>query len=164
MFTATTGKNEHTFKFAGPISALAFSENGLWLAVAVKGSPIVEIVTLSKMNTVHSLDFGDPIGSLEWDYTGQYLAAGGPGSLNVHAYDRAAKTWSKPLKKVMNVVNIHWVSVIPCNVFLHTSHVCAARKQLLVRTRATTVHRCIFSPFLNRSGPVLPVVREPSRS
>ncbi|KAL9091999.1 MAG: hypothetical protein Q9159_001144 [Coniocarpon cinnabarinum] len=108
IFTPKTGKNEHTFTFPGPIASLAFSENGLWLAVAVTGSPTVEIITLSKMNTAHTLDFGDPIDTLEWDYTGQFLAAGGAQSVNIHAYDRSAKTWSQPLKKAMNVVAVHW--------------------------------------------------------
>ena len=108
IYQVKTGSHAHTFKFSGPISALSFSENGMWLAVAVTGSPVVEVVTLTKMNTAHTLDFGDPVETLEWDYTGQYLAAGGPSSLNVHVYDKASKSWSQPLKEKMSVKAVHW--------------------------------------------------------
>lgn len=108
IFKPQTGENAHTFKFGGPISALAFSENGSWLAVAVKGSTTVEIVSLMKMNTAHTLDFGSPVDCIEWDYSGQYLAGGGVGSLNIFAWDKSNKSWSQPLQKAMNIVSMHW--------------------------------------------------------
>lgn len=99
---------EHTFQFSGPIKSLAFSENGLWLAVAVEDSPNVEIVTLSKMTTIHQLDFGTPVNAIEWDYTGQYLAGGGSGAVAIHAYDKGTKTWSQPLAKALDVAALRW--------------------------------------------------------
>ena len=108
IYTVKSATKEHTFEFEGPIKDLSFSENGLWLAVAVEGSSTVEIVTLSKMNTAHRLEFDGAIDTIKWDYTGQYLAGGGKGCVSIHAYNKSAKSWSKPFTKAANVTSLHW--------------------------------------------------------
>lgn len=83
------------FELAAPIQALAFSENGTWLAVATKDSSEAAIWDLRKSAQIKTLASSGPILSLEWDYTGQFLACGGINSVEVFSYDKAVKEWSR---------------------------------------------------------------------
>lgn len=96
------------FELQAPIAAMSFSENGFWLAVATQGSSTVEIWDLRKSIAVHKLDCSSRIDAIEWDYTGQYLAAGGPNIIVVHHYNKTSKSWSQPLKKAAPVTALRW--------------------------------------------------------
>jgi len=94
---------------AGPVSSLDFSENGFWLAVSVHGQSAVEIWDLRKMAQTKSLDMGSTrVGSVKWDYTGQFLAAAGPSGVSVQQYSKATKTWSEPLRSAVPAVATAW--------------------------------------------------------
>ena len=56
------------------------------------------------------MDFGSRIDCVTWDYTGQYLAGAGPGSVAVQAYDKSAKSWGEPLRKAAQAVGVAWGS------------------------------------------------------
>lgn len=97
-----------TFDATGPIQALSFSENGTWLAAVVEGATSVSIWDLRKGAEIKALEFGSVIRSVQWDYTGQYLAGAGAGCVAVQHYDKATKEWSEPLRKAISSVSVAW--------------------------------------------------------
>ena len=108
IFDVKTGANAANFDEDGPIEALEFSENGIWLAAITKGSSSVSIWDLRKATKLSDLDMGGPVVTLRWDYTGQYLAAAGPGGLTVQAYDKSTKEWSILLQVAVPGTAIEW--------------------------------------------------------
>lgn len=55
-----------------------------------------------------ALDVGTAVEGLAWDYTGQFLAAAGPGGLVVSQYVKASKAWEQPLRKAVGAVDVAW--------------------------------------------------------
>jgi len=55
-----------------------------------------------------ALDVGTAVVGLAWDYTGQFLAAAGPGGLVVSQYVKASKAWEQPLRKAVGAVDVAW--------------------------------------------------------
>ena len=103
----------HTFESPSPnnptpVTALDFSENGTWLASATYKSTSVQIWDLRKTSLLKVIDAGTPVYGLAWDYTGQFLAAAGPGGVVVSQYIKAGKTWEEPLKKAIGAVDVAW--------------------------------------------------------
>lgn len=74
----------------GTITALAFSENGYYLATAAEDSAVRlwDLRKLENFKTIN-LDEGKKVTSLDFDYSGQYLAVGGS---DARVY--ASKTWN----------------------------------------------------------------------
>jgi len=74
----------------GTITALSFSENGYYLATSAEDSS-VRLWDLRKLENFHTikLDEGMKVTSLDFDYSGQYLAVGGS---DARVY--ASKTWN----------------------------------------------------------------------
>jgi pre-mRNA-processing factor 19 len=74
----------------GQITALSFSENGYYLATSAEDSS-VRLWDLRKLENFHTiqLDDGVKVTSLDFDYSGQYLAVGGT---DARVY--ASKTWN----------------------------------------------------------------------
>ncbi|KAL9131813.1 MAG: hypothetical protein Q9217_000340 [Psora testacea] len=110
VFDVKNGANAANFDEAGPIQALHFSENGTWLAVAVKESTSVSIWDLRKSAQVKLLEIRDPVVNLRWDYTGQFLAAAGPAGLTIQYYQKASKMWSEPLRTAVPAAGLDWGS------------------------------------------------------
>ena len=112
LFDVKTSEVAHTFQAAtpSPISSLSFSENGTWLASAHEGSSTAIVWHLGKLNQFATLDAATAITGVTWDYTGQYLAACGPGGVVVNSYNKKAKSWSEPLRKAVNAVDVQWGS------------------------------------------------------
>lgn len=108
VFDVRTGKNAANFDCNGPIQALAFSENGTWLAVVAKGSTSVSIWDLRKSSQIKVLHIGSQIEGVAWDYTGQFLVAAGPSGLSVQHYSKSAKEWSEPLRSAVPAVAVVW--------------------------------------------------------
>lgn len=108
IFQTTTGTSAASFAVGGPIQNLAFSENGTWLAVAIQGSSTVSIWDLRKASAIHTLDFGFKVESIEWDYSGQFLAGAGPNGVSVKCYEKASKEWSEPFQKAVGAKIICW--------------------------------------------------------
>ena len=108
IFQTASGASAASFPAGGPVQALAFSENGTWLAVAVRDSPTVSVWDLRKGNVAHSLDYGGKVDSIEWDYTGQFLAGAGSGGVTVKSYDKAAKSWAEPLRRAASIAVVRW--------------------------------------------------------
>ena len=92
----------------GPVQSLDFSENGIWLGIAVKGSSSVEIWDLRKAAQVKVLDIGSRVDSIKWDYTAQYLAAVGPSGVVVQQYSKSTKSWSELLRRGVPGVDVAW--------------------------------------------------------
>lgn len=100
-----------TFSLGAPIQALAFSENGFWLAASAKGQSTVTIFDLRKEGdaaTAKVLETGGAVQSLAWDYSGQYLATAGPSGLTVQQYTKGNKKWSEPFRSSTPAVAIRW--------------------------------------------------------
>lgn len=61
------------------------------------------------MSEIKSLETGSSrVDSICWDYTGQFLLAGGPEGLTVQQYSKASKAWSEPLKSAVPAVAVAW--------------------------------------------------------
>ena len=54
------------------------------------------------------LEIGSRVDSIHWDYTGQFLLAGGPNGLAVQQYSKASKSWSEPLRSAVPAVAVSW--------------------------------------------------------
>lgn len=108
MFDVKSGANAANFDEPGSIQALAFSENGTWLAAVAKGSTSVDIWDLRKSSLIKTLDMGGQVTSVRWDFTGQFLATAGPTGLAVYQYSKASKAWSEPLRSANPAVDVDW--------------------------------------------------------
>lgn len=93
---------------SGPVTSLHFSENGYWLALAVKGESAVEIWDLRKMEQVKALDIGTRVESVRWDWSGQYVAAAGPSGVSVQHYAKGSKSWSEVVRAGVPSVATAW--------------------------------------------------------
>ena len=60
------------------------------------------------MAVLKTLDMGTAVTGLSWDYTGQFLAACGPGGVVVSQYVKASKAWEEPLRKAISAVDVKW--------------------------------------------------------
>ena len=108
VFDVTTGKNAANFDENGPIQDLAFSENGIWLAVAVEGSTSISIWDLRKASKIKVIENGNQIEKILWDHSGQFLAVAGSNGIAVHQYSKATKEWSVPLQSAVSTVAVEW--------------------------------------------------------
>lgn len=122
LFDVKTLENVATFtsSTAGPVQALTFSENGTWLATITKGQTSVTIWDLRKMAEIKTLEVGSPVTNIAWDYTGQFLAACGPGNVVVQQYSKSTKSWSEPFRKAANARDVQWGSNAQSLVVLST--------------------------------------------
>jgi pre-mRNA-processing factor 19 len=99
------------FSLGAPIQALAFSENGFWLAATAKGQTTVTIFDLRKEGdaaTAKVLEVGGAVQSLSWDYTGQFLAAAGGSGITVQQYTKSSKSWSEPFRSSVPAISAQW--------------------------------------------------------
>lgn len=99
------------FDIGAPVQALVFSENGFWLAGTAKGQTTVTIFDLRKEGaaaTAKVLETGGSVQSLSWDYTGQFLATGGPSGSTVQQYLKSSKSWSEPFRSSVPAVAVSW--------------------------------------------------------
>ena len=112
LYDVKTSQLAHTFPAASPapISAVSFSENGTWLASAHENQTSAIVWDLRKLNQLATLDAGTAITGLTWDYTGQFLAACGPGGVVVNQYEKKSKSWSEPLRRAVKAVDVQWGS------------------------------------------------------
>ena len=110
VYDVKSGTNAATFDEPGPLSALSFSENGTWLAAAVKGSTSVSIWDLRKLEQIKIIEFGNVASTVQWDYTGQFLAIGGPSGVAVHQYSKSAKGWLDIMMSATPAVSLAWGS------------------------------------------------------
>lgn len=94
------------------IGALAFSENGFWLASA--SAQVVTVWDLRRLVATKVLDLGaalkGDVSALAFDYGGRYLAAGSSsGGLSVSAYAKADKQWTQDaFTAAVPVVGVAW--------------------------------------------------------
>ena len=110
VFETKTGDIAAIFDASGPVRAISFSENGIWLASVVQGSTSATIWDLRKAEETKVLEIGGQIDSVHWDYTGQFLATAGPSGITAQQYSKSAKAWSEPLKSAVPAVDAVWGS------------------------------------------------------
>lgn len=120
VFDVKSSANVANFDMAGPILALSFSENGTWLAAIIQGSTEVTVWDLRKAEVLKTLEFGSKIDSIQWDYTGQYLAGAGPGGVVVYYYDKSSKSWTELLRKAVSATAVQWGHMAKSVVLLTT--------------------------------------------
>jgi len=60
------------------------------------------------MAEIKSLEMGTAVTSVDWDYTGQYLAVSGAGFVAVQHYAKGSKSWSEPFRKALDAVDARW--------------------------------------------------------
>ena len=118
LYEMKTGANAANFDATSPLEAVEFSENGIWLAAAVKGSTSVSIWDLRKASQIKVLETGGQVTSVRWDYTGQYLATAGPTGVAVQQYSKSSKEWSEPLRSAVPAVSAIWGSSAQCLISL----------------------------------------------
>lgn len=113
LFMTKTLEQAAAFRLGAPVQALAFSENGFWLAATAKGQTTVTILDLRKEGdaaTAKVLEIGGSVQSLAWDYTGQYLATGGASGTTVQQYAKSSKKWSEPVRNAVPAVAVRWAA------------------------------------------------------
>jgi hypothetical protein len=54
------------------------------------------------------IEFGGQVSDLAWDYTAQFLAVVGGGSLAVHHYQKSGRKWSEILHKAVDGKRVVW--------------------------------------------------------
>ncbi|KAJ3516953.1 hypothetical protein NM208_g14775 [Fusarium decemcellulare] len=111
LFMTNTLEQAAVFNLGAPIQALAFSENGYWFAATAKGQTMVTIFDLRKEGDAAKakvLETGGSIQSLAWDYSGQFLAAGGSSGVTVHQYAKSSKKWTEPFRNSTPAVSVRW--------------------------------------------------------
>ncbi|KAF2825645.1 Prp19-domain-containing protein [Ophiobolus disseminans] len=108
IYDVKTGNNMVELETGGPVQAISFNENGTWFAVVAKKSSNVSVWDIRKQNVVKVLDAGSAVDSAKWDYTGQFLAAAGAGSVSVHQYIKSSKSWSEPVRKAVPAKDLAW--------------------------------------------------------
>jgi len=105
-------KNVASFEgHTGKVVSLSFSENGYFLATAAEN--IVKIWDLRKLKNVHSIEIGSKVNSVDWDYSGGYLAVA---SDDIRVYLSKGfhhiTTFSKHTKPVTDVKWSHLASLL----------------------------------------------------
>jgi len=111
LFHVKTGENAANFDLGGPVQDLTFSENGIWFAAVAKGSTSITIFDLRKEGKAAEakvLEIGGQVDSIRWDYTGQYLAASGPGGLTISQYTKSSKSWSDVISLAVPATAVAW--------------------------------------------------------
>lgn len=93
---------------SAPVTALAFSENGYFMAAVTENSTSISVWDLRKSKVNKILETGTKITALDWDYTGQFLVSGGPNGITVQQYTKATKEWSEPLRSAVPAVAVAW--------------------------------------------------------
>lgn len=54
------------------------------------------------------LEIGGPVDAIQWDYTGQFLAASGPRGLTISQYTKSTKSWSDALSVAVPATAVQW--------------------------------------------------------
>lgn len=108
IYDVKTGASIVELETGGPVQAVAFNENGTWFAVVTRNSSNVSVWDIRKQEVLKVLDAGSTVDSAKWDYTGQFLAAAGAGSISVHQYTKASKSWSEPVRKAVPAKDLAW--------------------------------------------------------
>ncbi|KAH7342804.1 WD40-repeat-containing domain protein [Rhexocercosporidium sp. MPI-PUGE-AT-0058] len=111
LFHVKTGESAANFELGGPVQDLVFSENGIWFAAVAKGSNSVIIFDLRKEGEAAKakvLEIGGQVDTIKWDYTGQFLAAAGPGGLTISQYTKSSKTWSDVISTAVPATALEW--------------------------------------------------------
>lgn len=111
LFHVKTGEIAASFDLGGPVQDLAFSENGTWFAGVMLASSNVVIFDIRKEGAaaqVKVLEIGGQVDSIRWDYSGQFLAASGPGGLTISQYTKSSKSWSDVTSLAVPATAIEW--------------------------------------------------------
>lgn len=92
------------------MKTLEFSENGIWLACVANASTAISVWDVRKLanGELMSLETGIQIDTVDWDYTGQFLAAAGPSGIAVSQYLKASKEWIELLKNSDASTSVVW--------------------------------------------------------
>ncbi|TVY59328.1 Pre-mRNA-processing factor, partial [Lachnellula suecica] len=110
VFHVKTGELAASFQPDGPVLDIKFSENGFWVAAVSEGSSDVAIFDLRKegVKPINLIPMGGEVNTLDWDYSGQYIAAAGPGGLSVAVYTKSSKSWSNVTSLAVPGAAIAW--------------------------------------------------------
>ena len=78
--------------------------------MSLAASSTAEIWDLRKVAMTKSLEIGNRVDHVAWDYTGQFLSTAGPSGISVQQYLKATKSWSEPLRSAVPAVATAWGS------------------------------------------------------
>ncbi|KAL5343213.1 WD40-repeat-containing domain protein [Aspergillus crustosus] len=120
IYDIKTGGVAANYDLAGPVKRVFFSENGTFLAAVTENSTLVSIWDLRSSKEVKVLETGSQLDSIHWDYTGQFLLAGGPSGLTVQQYSKTSKAWTETLRSAVPAVAVAWGSAAQSIVALNT--------------------------------------------
>ncbi|KAJ5050591.1 uncharacterized protein L3040_002468 [Drepanopeziza brunnea f. sp. 'multigermtubi'] len=111
LFHVKSCESAANFELGGSVQDIAFSENGIWFAAVAEGSNSVVIFDLRKEGEaakVKTLEIGGQVDSIRWDYTGQFLAASGPGGFTISQYAKSSKSWSDVISVAVPATALEW--------------------------------------------------------
>lgn len=96
FYDTRTQALEATFgPHSGPVTSIAFSENGYWVAAAAQEDATLRIWDLRKASVAHELPLaGGGTETIAWDASAQFLAVGGSAGVRVFEYVRASKSFT----------------------------------------------------------------------
>ena len=81
-----------------PISAIAFNENGIWVAASTPSSVTVFDLRKEGAEAVVKEFEGGGISGVQWDYSGQFLGFVGKEGVVVQAWLKKEKKWEEGLR------------------------------------------------------------------
>lgn len=111
LYMTKTLEQAVVFKLGAPVQAIVFSENGFLLAATANGQTSVTIFDLRKEGDAavsKVLETGGSVQSLDWDFSGQFLATGGATGITVQQYTKSSKKWSEPLRNSVAAIAVRW--------------------------------------------------------
>ena len=110
VYEISSGTEAASIDLPDTVKEVKFSENGTWLACAVRNSSSVLIYDIRKISNgpIATLDAGGSVHTIEWDYAGQFLVAAGSKGLSVNQYSKASKEWSEVLRTTATATGVVW--------------------------------------------------------
>lgn len=76
--------------------------------MSLAASTTAEIWDLRKVAMTKSIDIGNRVDHVAWDYSGQFLATAGSSGVSVQQYQKANKAWAEPLRTAVSAVATAW--------------------------------------------------------
>ena len=111
MYHATSLAFAASFRLPAPspITALAFNENGIWVAAASgAGVTVFDLRKEGPDAVVATLEEGKAVEGVSWDYSGQFLGCVGREGVVVWAWLKREKRWEEGVRSAVVGAGVGW--------------------------------------------------------
>ncbi|ORY86235.1 Prp19/Pso4-like-domain-containing protein [Protomyces lactucae-debilis] len=93
---------------AGPVTSLAFAENGFWLAVTCAKEKDASLWHLGKGTAIMQIPGVDAAQAVSFDGSAQFMAVAGHKGLKMLAYKKPEKTWEAVFEQSGHFEDVAW--------------------------------------------------------